>query len=566
MKVALVRPAAGQRKWLDIMSGPGLPLGLAYVAGAVLRAGHEVSVVDGFFLGSDRWHPYGPIVARGLGNAETADLIDPSVDVVGISIMFSVDWLLVVDLVSHIRRRLPHVRVVLGGEHVTALPTFCLDTADADVLVLGEGEETIVALLDAWQTRGWHADLSTVDGIAFRTAEGPRQTARRVRIAAMDAIAGPAWHLFDVAGYSAKRITGVGFYDGGIALPMLASRGCPYACTFCSAPLMWNTWQARDPVAVVEEMAQHIEQFGVTTFHFYDLTTVIRRGWVEALCHEILRRNLRVTWQLVAGTRMEAIDADLAVLLRRAGLTYLAFAPESGSEETRRLIDKKLDNADLQRATLAAVAAGLRVQYFMVVGFPTDRRQDLLQSVALAWEAAKLGVSDVGPGTFTPIPGTTLFEDLLDRGRIQFDEKLLFATVTNFGFIPRFVCVEHMTRAESIAAIYAITLAFYASRALHAPQGVWREVANAPTAREDTGLLGKLVRGVTAGVRRGLLGGYDTPVNVPSIDYTRFTRESLVQLRKLGPAPTAKSQARAKPRVASTRAGPALSQPAPIGK
>ena len=167
MRVQLVRPAAGQRKWLQAMSSPGLPLGLAYIAGALEQAGHDVSVLDAFFLGSDHWMPYGPIVARGLSNEDVVARLDASAEVFGLSVMFTADWLLVTDLVRRIRARFPDKRIVLGGEHVTALPEFSLATSAADFLVQGSREHGVPGLVHLFgiESPGLTAALPLADAV-----------------------------------------------------------------------------------------------------------------------------------------------------------------------------------------------------------------------------------------------------------------------------------------------------------------------------------------------------------------------------------------------------------------
>lgn len=534
MLVQLIRPPAAQRKWLQVMSAPGLPLGLAYIAGAIETAGHRVSVLDAFYEGSDNWMPYGRVVARGIPNRETVERIDPAADVIGITIMFSVDWLIVVDLVRRLRERWPEKTIVLGGEHVTALPDFSLRTSEADILVLGEGEQTIADLLSTLERGG---DLEKVEGIAFRRGERIVHTERRTRIGDLDSIARPAWHHFEVRGYTERRISGVGFYNGEISVPVLASRGCPYECTFCSAPIMWSKWRARDAVAVVDELESHMRELGATTFHFYDLTTIIRRSFVEDLCREILRRGLKIQWQLVSGTRMEAVDRDLARLLKQSGLTYVGFAPETGSDETRERIKKKLKSEVLERATRAAIAEGLRVQYFMVTGFPDDTHADLRSSVRLAWWAGKVGVSDIGPGVFTPIPGTELFDELLESGAIEFSEPLLFATITNFGFFPRFVCTKNLSSFSVAAYVYAITASFYASRAFHRPRQFFGEIFATAASPTDSGLFGKLLKGLFGTVRRIVTGGFSAEkMTWPEIDFRSVGADDLLRFKKVGAA------------------------------
>jgi len=81
-------------------------------------------------------------------------------------------------------------------------------------------------------------------------------------------------------------MTGVNF---GRSMPMLASRGCPYRCTFCSNPAMWGTlWRARDPHDVFDEMCDSMDRYGATNFDFYDLTAIVRREWIVEFCTIII--------------------------------------------------------------------------------------------------------------------------------------------------------------------------------------------------------------------------------------------------------------------------------------
>src|SRR5205085_11391822 len=97
---------------------------------------------------------------------------------------------------------------------------------------------------------------------------------------------------------------------------MLATRGCPFQCTFCSSPQMWTqVWKARRPAAVADEIESYMRRYGANDFQFQDLTAIVRKDWIVAFCKELLDRKLSITWQLPVGTRSEAIDAEVAQYL-----------------------------------------------------------------------------------------------------------------------------------------------------------------------------------------------------------------------------------------------------------
>ena len=249
--ICLVRPPGTESFRFSVLS-VSLPLGLAYVAGALEASGREVQVIDAVGEAPTRRTRYVRGYLIGLPLDEIAARIPESAAFVGITVIFTHEWPAVVRLVELIKARRPQVPIVLGGEHVTSMSEFCLLTSKADILVLGEGEETIVELAAALEAG---RPLREVDGIAFRDTDEIVVNRRRRRTRDVDSIPWPAWHLFKLRTYHEHRLVG-GMYSSSMAMPMLATRGCPYQCTYCSAPNMWTPlWIARDPVKVVDELA-----------------------------------------------------------------------------------------------------------------------------------------------------------------------------------------------------------------------------------------------------------------------------------------------------------------------
>jgi radical SAM superfamily enzyme YgiQ (UPF0313 family) len=395
-----------------------LPLGLAYIAGALEAAGHDVQVVDAVGAGPDVRTRYYKGYLVGLRLEDIAARIPAEARIVGISVIFTHEWPAVAHLVDLIKTARPDVTVVLGGEHATSMPEFCLRTSRADALVMGEGEEAVVELVAALEAGG---ELSDVAGIAYRDGERIFTTPRRTRVRDVDALPWPAWHLFDLQTYFEHRFVG-GVFTNDLTIPLLATRGCPYQCTFCSAPNMWTPrWIPRDPVKVVDEIQHYVETFGARNFPFQDLTAIVRKDWIVAFCRELLRRGLDIRWQMPSGTRSEAIDGEVADLLRRSGMVSMAYAPESGSETTRRYVKKKVETERLAESVRHAVAAELNVAVFLVIGFPHDTREHLRENVPFLQRMAREGVTDVAIGFYMALPGTELFYSQYDDGRIRID-------------------------------------------------------------------------------------------------------------------------------------------------
>lgn len=430
--ICLIRPPAVEA--FRLSSGAiWLPLGLAYVAAAIEKAGHRVQVIDGVAAAPTRYRRYFKGVLLGIPLDEIAARVPADCELVGISVIFTHEWPAVVRLIELLKRDRPGCRVVIGGEHVTALPEFCLLTSRADMGVCGEGEETIVELI---ATLAGGGSLGAVDGLCWRDGDHVVVNRRRDRVADVDSIAPPAWHLFDVQAYAeANRALGV--WSDVPAFPMLATRGCPYQCTYCSSPNTWTTrWIPRNPVKVVDEMQRLHRDFGAGHFWFEDLTAIVRKDWIVAFCRELLNRRLDITWQLPVGTRSEAIDEEVAELLRATRMKNMAYAPESGSQETRRIIKKMMHEDRLFGSIAAASRHDLDVTIFLVLGFPHDS-PDLVRATLPFYERlARAGVTDVSISFYVALPGTQLFDSLDSQGRIRLDQEYFTHLLDSLNVIP----------------------------------------------------------------------------------------------------------------------------------
>lgn len=437
------------------------PLGLAYVVAAVEASGLAVHVIDAVTEAPTTHTGYFQGYLVGLPLDEVAARIPAAARAVGITCMFTHEWPMVTHLVRCIKRRRPDLAVVVGGEHVTATPEFSLATSQADALVLGEGEETAVELFEALTSE---KRLDGIEGIAFRRDGEIVVNRRRARRTALEDIPRPAWHRFDLRTYHAHRFIG-GVYSAQLTVPMMATRGCPYQCTYCSSPNMWTTrWIARDPKDVADEIEGYIAQYGAGNFPFYDLTAVIRKEWIVAFCREIIARGLKITWQLASGTRSEAIDVEVAELLKQAGMINMAYAPESGSDLTRGYIKKKVRNDRLYASIEAAAKSELSVAAYMVIGFPHDGPREMRETVSFLCEIARRGVNDLGSGYYMALPGTELFRTLYAKGKIVIDREYFRHILEGLSLIPSTSYSEQLGRGALFYWRLRFVAAFYLTR------------------------------------------------------------------------------------------------------
>jgi radical SAM superfamily enzyme YgiQ (UPF0313 family) len=391
------------------------PIGLAYVAASLREAGHEVQVVDPTGEAIDQFTPLGgATLRRGLTNAQILERLPPS-DVIGFSLMFSQDWLETRQLIGEVRARFPHAVTVAGGEHFTAEPVGALEGAPGlDFVVSGEGDHVICDLLE--HVAG-HKPIEDVPGVYYRAGGEVRRTQAAPRVRDVTRLPWPAWDLVPLENYlSGGHGWGV---DRGRNMPLNATRGCPYRCTFCSSPAMWTTrWFARSPEDVVAEIKDYVVRYRATNFDFQDLTAIIRKDWVLKFCKLLLAEGLRITWQLPTGTRSEALDEEALPLLVASGCTNITYAPESGNEETLRIIKKKVKSGRMVGSMRAAVRAGCNVKANFIFGFPTDTYGSLLKSFGFLARSALAGVHDISIAPFRPYPGSELFRQLQAKGII----------------------------------------------------------------------------------------------------------------------------------------------------
>lgn len=449
------------------------PIGLAYIAAMLKKNSRNYKVIDMAGLAIDRVTPYHlkkNVYLQGLSIDQAIAMIPEKTGVVGLSCMFSMQWPIIVELTQEIRKRLPRALIVAGGEHVTALPEFCLQHSELNAVVMGEGEFIFLRLINAFLS---DSSLSDIPGLAFKDnlSGGIVLNHRDRRIDNLDSIPWPDWDSIPMETYiRADLQNGV---NRGRSMPIVATRGCPFRCTFCSNRKMWGSkYRARNPEDVVAEMKSYVEKYQVTNFNFQDLTAFVNKKWVLKLSDEILKQGLCITWQLPSGTRIESFDEEVARSIYRSGCRNIAFAPESASPQILRDVKKELDAEQMKKAIRAAVTSKLNLSCFFVVGFPTETRHTLKTTLSYVRRLARLGVADIGVTQFVPYPGSELFEEFLREGKIVIDNEFLlspfdFYVRSNRCYADEFTSHElYRWQLKLLANFYLFSILYHPLKAL----------------------------------------------------------------------------------------------------
>jgi anaerobic magnesium-protoporphyrin IX monomethyl ester cyclase len=429
MNITLIRPPVLFPKFRPSTAvNPIAPLGLAYIAGSLRAAGHEVRCIDATGEALKQFRICSldqSLLENGLSLHEIIDRIPQDSKVIGISCMFSFDWFYVAELIRAVRARFSKALIVLGGEHASADYEYILKTMhEVDACVLGEGENKIVGLIEAFEQG---VDRKNLPGVVVFDSE--TQTVRKnsdsdagKRIRDVDSIPRPAWDLLPMNEY-----LNAGYGHGSLnyrAMPMLASRGCPYQCTFCSSPQMWTTrWKPRDIGDLFDEIKTYIRDYGINRIEFYDLSVIIEKKWVLEFCNRLIDENLGISWAFASGTRTEALSEDVLALLSKAGCVRLTYPLESGNPRVNKLIKKKINYQHSLASMRHAVKQGIIIKSTTIIGFPFHTWKDILIEYIFAIRLAWIGASDIAFFSFAPYPGSELHDQLVAEGKIIKDES-----------------------------------------------------------------------------------------------------------------------------------------------
>jgi radical SAM superfamily enzyme YgiQ (UPF0313 family) len=373
------------------------PLGISYLAAHLKRERPEVSVhlVD---LEVKDWN-FDRCVSHILS-------YDP--DIVGISVM--TPFLMVsLELIRGIKQREPRVKTLLGGPHITATGAeiYSMDIpVKPDYLVFGEGEDTLVDIVDNIN------DESSVIKGALRQLKGGEVVGRpqgRGHIRDLDSLPILDFGMLNVSDYTvvqSKRRN---------SLSLMASRGCPYNCSFCDVSItQGKRLRLRSPEHIIEEIKLNFDKYGITNYYFKDSTFTIKRDWVIRICEIMQQNNLRVTWS--CNTRAGLVDDELLNIMRKAGCVLMAFGFESADDEVLRAMNKMTSHKMYYDAVEKCRKNGIEVYGFFMVGNFEEDIHKARKTLNFALH------EDLAWASFSPVaayPGTELYDRAIKSGVLK---------------------------------------------------------------------------------------------------------------------------------------------------
>ena len=374
MKVAIIAPP------YPLEEAPAPPLGVSYVAAAFEAAGCRVRIID-------------YIVSRYTPEKLKRELDAFEPDVVGTTSV-TMNFPGAADIIRTAKKHRPSILTVMGGPHVSFDAARTLEAyPEIDLLVLGEGERTIMELVPSLADRsGWPG----IRGLAFRQDDTTVVTGPRELIEDLDSIPPPARHLLPLSRYRAL----------GFPVSIITSRGCPNACIFCQGRRMVGKKVRYRKVEYVMDEIEQILSYGISRINVADDLFTSNRARVREVCGQILARGLDFKWSAFA--RVNTVDRETLELMRDAGCDAISFGIESGNQEMLRRVKKGITLEQARNAVKLCKEAGILAHASFMVGLPGESPESLRDTAEFS---KSLGIA-YGYHFLSPFPGTDVREKI----------------------------------------------------------------------------------------------------------------------------------------------------------
>jgi len=301
-----------------------------------------------------------------------------------------------------IKRVSPKTKIIYGGPQPTIMPEEILKVKEVDAVALKEGEETFVEIT---KKKG---DFKGIKGIWYKENGKIIKNPERKPIENIDDIPFPARHLVDMERYLQNwyQMDAVDTNLRGTSL--LASRGCPYRCSYCQPILdemFGKGMRKRSAKNIVSEMKHLKETYNINAFDYADDTFTINPGWVNEVCDEMIKENLNLSW--MCNTRAHLVNEELFTKMKKAGLKQVYIGMESGSQ---RILDeiyqKDIKVNQVENAVNILNRLGIKVHGYFMVGAPTETEEEIKQTIKFA---KKLDITTATFSIATPLPLTHLY-------------------------------------------------------------------------------------------------------------------------------------------------------------
>ncbi len=330
MKTILINPPSRERYGKQKrVSGIVPPLGLAYLASSLIKAGFDVEIIDSYAF------DYSVIDIENILKKKDFEII--GITATTLSLDIAIEILRISKIIN------PNCVTIIGGPHTTALPTETLKSYSfIDFIIRGEAEETIVELLDKIEKRESYYDIK---GISYKEGDKIRNNPDRELIQDLDSLPFPAYDLLPMDKYFPSPHHGFSFYKKVNNYPFFSiftSRGCPYRCTFCASAVTWRRKvRVRSTDNVMEEIDLLVDKYKIKNLDIYDDTFLLKKDRTIQILNELIKRNYDLDFSCLS--RVDSIDDEIVSKLSKANCYSLRFGIESGSPKILELMKKDIN-------------------------------------------------------------------------------------------------------------------------------------------------------------------------------------------------------------------------------
>lgn len=374
------------------------PLSIAYVAAALRNAGHTVEI-------------YNQDIHHYPSQHLTQHLDKNFYDVVGLGCCGGYwQYKKLIEISDAINKSKQRPFYILGGHIVAPDPQYFLRKTRANAAVIGEGEESVVELLKALESK---SGLSEVDGIAYREDDKVVVNKRRKLIQDVDSIVRPAYDLFDINYYRLERAPNATNTD--FVMPMLSGRGCPYTCGFCAR--LDKGFRKRSNESIIDEMLFLKKNYGITYISFNDELLMSSEARTMSFCEALIKAKVEMSWW--CNGRLNFATVETLKAMKAAGCCFINYGIESLDDEILADMSKHLTVEQITKGIENTLAVGLTPGLNFMFGWRGETKEILDKGVdfLMKYDVGTAQLRTIRP--MTPYPGSPIFNWAVENGMIK---------------------------------------------------------------------------------------------------------------------------------------------------